>query len=538
MALPSATNIYSGAQPFPTLTPGAGLWLISHQLAVNTGASTLTFTVTVGGRTVYGNGIGYYKAAGITSVDFPIQVLAAAAEDIIVSVLSTNSSDTAVTSNTPSAVLQSVNTTQVDGTAVGLATEFDANVVQISGDSTAADNLEAAFDGTGYAGGAIKQKVDLDTIKTQAVTCAAGVTVRADVGAAAAPGAANGMLIGGSNAATTFVSIDCTNAFTLAQLRVNSSNAGGAIDVDNSNGPAMRLSGTDYGLYAEATEAAGVGIYGYSGGIAARGAVFSADGAGGVDMVADITGNITGNLSGSVGSIGAGGIANTSFAAGAIDADAIANDAIDNATFAADVGSTAYATNIIALAVNKALGNYDAPTDTEMTAAFTEIKGATWAAGTDTLEHIRNKQTDIEADLVVIKAKTNTIAAGTITVTSPVSSDQTVSIVQYDDYLTATSRPLSWTNTSGDWFDSDITSATVTFTAKTKGGVAVLEKAGAVVTATGTQEVTVDLTSAETALFTLEGKQYEYQLLLTKATYREVEVTGDLSVTLSLSPPA
>lgn len=45
-----------------------------------------------------------------------------------------------------------------------------------------------------------------------------------------------------------------------------------------------------------------------------------------------------------------------------------------------------------------ALTAYDPPTDTEMVAAFTEIKGATWAAGTDTLEHIRNKQTDIEAD--------------------------------------------------------------------------------------------------------------------------------------------
>ncbi|KPL25595.1 MAG: hypothetical protein AMJ75_00355 [Phycisphaerae bacterium SM1_79] len=41
--------------------------------------------------------------------------------------------------------------------------------------------------------------------------------------------------------------------------------------------------------------------------------------------------------------------------AGVIDANAIANAAIDNATFAADVGATAYATNIIALAVRKAL---------------------------------------------------------------------------------------------------------------------------------------------------------------------------------------
>lgn len=48
--------------------------------------------------------------------------------------------------------------------------------------------------------------------------------------------------------------------------------------------------------------------------------------------------------------------------------------------------------------VNTGLSAYDGPTDAEMVAAFTEIKGATWATGTDTLEHIRNKQTDIETD--------------------------------------------------------------------------------------------------------------------------------------------
>ena len=46
-------------------------------------------------------------------------------------------------------------------------------------------------------------KVDVETIKTKAITCGAAVTIRADVGAAAAPGAANGMFIGGTNAATT-----------------------------------------------------------------------------------------------------------------------------------------------------------------------------------------------------------------------------------------------------------------------------------------------------------------------------------------------
>jgi len=49
-----------------------------------------------------------------------------------------------------------------------------------------------------------------------------------------------------------------------------------------------------------------------------------------------------------------------------------------------------------------ALSDYDGPTNTEMVSAFTEIKGVTWAAGTDTLEHIRDKQTDIETDTAEI----------------------------------------------------------------------------------------------------------------------------------------
>ena len=49
-----------------------------------------------------------------------------------------------------------------------------------------------------------------------------------------------------------------------------------------------------------------------------------------------------------------------------------------------------------------ALTDYDAPTNTEMVAAFTEIKGATWAAGTDTLELIRDKETDIDAAIAAL----------------------------------------------------------------------------------------------------------------------------------------
>src|SRR3990172_3912301 len=68
----------------------------------------------------------------------------------------------------------------------------NADVIAISGDTTAADNCELMFDGTGYAGGTAKLKVDMDTIKTQAITCAAGVTVLASVGTAATSTAQTG----------------------------------------------------------------------------------------------------------------------------------------------------------------------------------------------------------------------------------------------------------------------------------------------------------------------------------------------------------
>lgn len=96
------------------------------------------------------------------------------------------------------------------------------------------------------------------------------------------------------------------------------------------------------------------------------------------------------SVTGAVGSVSVGGIVAASFGAGAITASVIADAAIDNATFAADVGSTAYGSNIIALAADKAIQNYDGPTNTEMVTAFTEIKGATWAA-TDSLEAIRDR---------------------------------------------------------------------------------------------------------------------------------------------------
>ena len=72
-----------------------------------------------------------------------------------------------------------------------------------------------------------------------------------------------------------------------------------------------------------------------------------------------------------------------------------------------------------------ALTAYDPPTNTEMTSAFTEIKGATWSAATDTIEHIRNKQTDIETDTQDIQTQIGTAGAGLTNINLP---NQTMNI--------------------------------------------------------------------------------------------------------------
>lgn len=52
----------------------------------------------------------------------------------------------------------------------------DANVTQISGDSTAADNAELFFDGTGYAGGTTKLQVNATQIGSQSASASGTIT--------------------------------------------------------------------------------------------------------------------------------------------------------------------------------------------------------------------------------------------------------------------------------------------------------------------------------------------------------------------------
>ncbi len=109
-----------------------------------------------------------------------------------------------------------------------------------------------------------------------------------------------------------------------------------------------------------------------------------------------------------------------------------------------------------------ALSDYDAPTKAEMDTAFTEIKGATWSGTTDTLEHIRNKQTDIETDTAEIGAAGAglTEAGGTgdhLTAIPEVSADVTkisgdaTAANNLESYCDGTTpQPVNVTQISGD----------------------------------------------------------------------------------------
>ena len=171
------------------------------------------------------------------------------------------------------------------------------------------------------------QKVDVNTIKTQAVTCAAGVTVRADVGAAAAPGSANGMLIGGSNAATTLASLTVSGATTLtgAVTGTNASNDVRGISVNMIKDQSVTCTtGVTFNANVGTTQPVNFTGAGAS-------ALVKSDM---VDVAGAAVSTSTAQLG--VNAVQAGG---TAWGSGAITAGSIASDAITAAKVATDVGA-------------------------------------------------------------------------------------------------------------------------------------------------------------------------------------------------------
>jgi hypothetical protein len=235
----------------------------------------------------------------------------------------TNGNHIVYTFTVTGAISQSVNVYPVgyDETA----TNLPSDVVSISGDSTAADNLEAACDGTTYniGGGAVV---------AASVTGAVGSVSAGGIAASSfAAGAIDATAIADTairaakfdSAAITSTAL-AADCITANQIATNAIHATAIAQ----NAITASVLATD----AVSEIADGVWDEARSGHVAAGSfgeGVASVTGA-----VGSVTGNVGGNVTGSVGSVAAGGIASTSFAAGAITATAIANNAIHTSALA------------------------------------------------------------------------------------------------------------------------------------------------------------------------------------------------------------
>lgn len=106
------------------------------------------------------------NAPGLYEVHLPANILAAGATSVVIQLRATGAAPTMI-----EVQLAGVDVAQISNDA----TAAD-NLEDIVDDSTSVTNIKAMFDGTGYAGGTIRQKVDLDTIKTVAVAATGTVT--------------------------------------------------------------------------------------------------------------------------------------------------------------------------------------------------------------------------------------------------------------------------------------------------------------------------------------------------------------------------
>lgn len=125
--------------------------------------------------------------------------------------------------------------------------------------------------------------------------------------------------------------------------------------------------------------------------------------------------------------------------------------------------------------VDTALTDYDAPTKTEMDSAFTEIKGSTWSSSTDTLEDIRDKQTDIESKIDTVDSNVDAVlldtgTSGVVVATNNDKSGYSLSSAGIQAIWDALTSALTTANSIGkllvDNIDATISSRSTVTTAQ------------------------------------------------------------------------
>lgn len=192
---------------------------------------------------------------------------------------------------------QQVQAVVPSSTVVASVTGAVGSVTGNVGGSVVGDVQGKVLGGGASALTGVGVQADLQTIKAQAITCAAGVTILANVGFAAAPGAASGGLIAGSNAATTIAGL------TLAGVNASGSTPATA-GLTVTGGAASTTAGGTAADAADFTGGAGAATTNTTGG----------DGLNAVGGAAGGTGNTSGD--GFYVSAGANGNGDGFFAAG------------------------------------------------------------------------------------------------------------------------------------------------------------------------------------------------------------------------------
>ncbi len=244
--------------------------------------------------------------------------------------------------------------------------------------------------------------VDVAAVKTDT----AAIKTKTDFLPSATAGAAGGVFIAGSNAATSV-----TTALTANIIGNVTGNLSGSVgSVTGAVGSVTGLTASDVGAIKTKTDFLPSATAGAAGGVFIAGANAATSVT--TALTANIIGNVTGNLSGSVGSVtgavgsvtgavgsvAAGGIAAASFAAGAINAAAIATDAIDADALAADAVTEIQSglSTLNAAGVRSAVGLASANLDTQLgaIAGFVDTEVASILAAVDT-------------EVAAIKAKTD-----------------------------------------------------------------------------------------------------------------------------------
>ena len=192
-------------------------------------------------------------------------------------------------------------------TVTNVTNAVSANVTQISGDSTAADNAESFFDGTGYAGTNNTIPTVTTTGTATAVTTVNGLAAGVITAAAIATGAIDADALAADAGTEIGTAVWATAARTLTAA-TNVTSTGAAVPIT-----AGGLVSADVTAISTDTAAAnnaesffdGTGYAGTNNTIPTVTAVTGNIGGNLAGSVGSVTGNVGGNVTGSVGSLAA-----------------------------------------------------------------------------------------------------------------------------------------------------------------------------------------------------------------------------------------